>query len=136
MALVFAVLIAIPQPRVTIAGTSSEDVAKKTEEALEAFKNYLIEKKKEALEHGKALLKKTDEEIEVLEAKAAKASGEAKTAYDEEIKSLKQKRDKAGKKFDELENASKDSWEAAKQGFAEAYEALYEAYKEALTKFK
>jgi uncharacterized protein YukE len=134
-ALMAALVISVPPFTPASGGTTSGDVAQKTEEAWQTIKAYLVEKKKEAVEHGKVLLEKTDEEIAALEAEAADASGDAKTAYQKEIKNLKQKRDVAVEKLDELGNASVDSWDSAKNGFAEAYKALYDAYKEALTKF-
>ncbi|MBC2734289.1 MAG: hypothetical protein HF981_08030 [Desulfobacteraceae bacterium] len=96
----------------------------------------MVEKKNDAIEHGKVLLDKTDAEIDVLQAKADEASGDAKVAYQKEIENLKQKREVAANKLDELEDASADSWDDAKDGFTEAYKALYDAYKEALANFK
>lgn len=136
MALVLATALANPLSMSAVAGTTSEDVARQTEDAAKTFKNYLIEKQKEAAAYGKTLLEKTDREIDALSAEAGEASGDAKDAYRETIDDLNQKRALAAKKLDELENASEDSWDAAKNGFAEAYEALYDAYREALVKFK
>ena len=134
-ALMVALVISVPPFTPVFGGTTSDDVAQKTEETLQTIKAYLVEKKNEAVEHGKVLLEKTDEEIAALEGEAADASGDAKTAYQEGIKNLKQKRAVAAKKLDELGNASGDSWDSAKNGFAEAYKALYDAYQEALAKF-
>lgn len=134
-ALMVALAISVSPFTPAFGGTTSDDVAQKTEETLQTIKAYLVEKKNEAVEHGKVLLEKTDEEIVALEAEAADASDDAKTVYQKEIKNLKQKRAVAAKKLDELGNASGDSWDSAKNGFAEAYKALYDAYKEALEKF-
>jgi hypothetical protein len=111
-------------------------LAKETKEAFEAFKAYMIDKKNDAVEHGKVLLNKTDAEIEKLQAKADEASGDAKVAYQKEIENLKEKRSAAANKLDELEDASADSWDDAKDGFAEAYKALYDAYEEAVANFR
>ena len=46
------------------------------------------------------------------------------------------RRSAAATKLDEFEDASADSWDDAKDGFTEAYKALYDAYKEALANFK
>ena len=70
-----------------------------------------------------------------MEVKADKASGETKTRYQQEIKVLKEKRANAAQKLDELENASADGWESAKEGFTRAFKDLYDAYKEAVEKF-
>lgn len=135
MMFVVVLLMAVPYPGSALAGTSSEDVARHTEATLKTFKAYLLEKKKEAVAHGKTLLEKTDDQIEALEARAERAAGDTKAAYRETIDTLKQKRAVAARKLDELGDASGDSWDAAKQGFSEAYKALYDAYREALAKF-
>ena len=76
---------------------------------MEAFKAYMVGKKNDAVAHGKDLLKKTDGEIDKLQARADEASGDAKFAYEEEIENLKAKRAVAAKKLDELGDASADS---------------------------
>jgi len=134
--LITALLIALPLAGPALGETTSEDLAKETKEAFEAFKAYLIDKKNDAVAHGKDLLEKTDAEIEKLQAKADEASGDAKAAYEKQIDNLKEKRAVAAKKLDELGDASADSWNDAKKGFTEAYQALYDAYKEAVANFK
>ncbi len=134
-ALIVTLLVAIPLTGPALGETTSEDLAKETKEAFEAFKAYMIDKKNDALAHGKVLLDKTDAEIDKLQAEADEASGDAKVAYEEEIENLKAKRAVAAKKLDELGDASADSWDDAKEGFTEAYKALYDAYKEAVANF-
>jgi peptidoglycan hydrolase CwlO-like protein len=131
-----AFLIAAPLTGSAIAESTSDELAKETKEAYEAFKAYMIDKKNDAVAHGKDLLKKTDAEVDKLQAKADEASGDAKDAYKETIDDLKEKRAVAGEKLDELGNASADSWDDAKEGFTEAYKALYDAYKKAVANFK
>lgn len=134
-ALIVTLLVAIPLTGPALGETTSEDLAKESKEAFEAFKAYMIDKKNDALAHGKVLLDKTDAEIDKLQAEADEASGDAKVAYEEEIENLKAKRAVAAKKLDELGDASADSWDDAKEGFTEAYKALYDAYKEAVANF-
>ena len=134
--LVTALLISVPLAGPALGETTSEDLARETKEAYEAFKAYMIEKKNDAVAHGKDLLKKTDAEIDKLKAKADQATGDAKVAYQKEIENLKEKRAVAAKKLDELGDASADSWDDAKEGFTEAYQALYDAYKEAVANFE
>ena len=133
--LIAALVIAIPLSGPAIGETTSDELAKESKEAFEAFKAYMVEKKNDAIEHGKVLLDKTDTEIDVLQAKAEEASGDTKAAYQKEIDNLKHKREVAAKKLDELEDASADSWDDAKNGFTEAYKALYDAYREAVANF-
>lgn len=134
--LVTALLIAVPLAGPALGETTSEDLARETKEAYEAFKAYMIDKKNDAVAHGKDLLKKTDAEVDKLQAKADQATGDAKVAYQKEIENLKEKRAVAAKKLDELGDASADSWDDAKEGFTEAYQALYDAYKEAVANFE
>lgn len=49
---------------------------------------------------------------------------------------LKKKRAQAAVKLDNLENSSADAWDSTKDGFADAYKDLHDAYKEAVGKFK
>ena len=124
------------QPMPVIGKTTSSEVSKKTEEAWETFKAYVVDQKDEAVADGNKLLKKADAKIEELEADAARASGDAKVEYEKSIKKLKEMRSDAAKKLDDLGNSSADAWDSAKDGFAKAYKDLHDAYKEAAGKFK
>jgi gas vesicle protein len=134
-AVIAVFVIAIPLSGPALGETASNQLAKETKEAMEAFKAYVVEKKNDAVAHGKDLLKKTDGEIDKLQDKADEASGDAKIAYQKEIENLKDKQKLAAKKLDEFGEASADSWDDAKDGFTEAYKALYDAYKEAVANF-
>jgi uncharacterized protein YukE len=136
IAIIAALVITIPLSGPALGETTSDELAKETKEAMEAFRAYMVEKKNDAIEHGKVLLDKTDAEVDVLQAKADEASGDAKVVYQKEIENLKQKREVAANKLDELDDASADSWDDAKDGFTEAYKALYDAYKDAVANFK
>ena len=136
LTLIIAFLIAVPLTGSAIAETTSDELAKETKEAYEAFKAYMIDKKNDAVAHGKDLLKKTDAAVDQLQVKADEASGDAQKTYQESIDDLKEKRAVAAEKLDNLGNASADSWDDAKEGFTEAYEALYDAYKKAVANFK
>ena len=60
-----------------IGKTTSPEVSKKTEEAWETFKAYMVDQKDEAV---------ADAKIEELEGDAAKTSGDEKVEYDKSIK--------------------------------------------------
>ena len=122
-------------PTHVIGKTTSTDVSEKAHDTREAFKAYVIDQKHKAVEHGKELLKKSDNKIEEMESKAAKASGDTKAQYQESIKKLKKMQANASKKLDELDKSSASTWDSAKHGFAEAYKDLYDAYHEAVKKF-
>lgn len=130
------VMLVFALPVTTTATTSSKDVSKETSEAWETFKDYLHDQKHEAIEHGKDLLKKADAKIADMEAKADSVADDAKGEYRESIARLKKLRAEAGKKLDGLENSSSAAWDSSKEGFAKAYQDLYNAYKDASAKFK
>jgi peptidoglycan hydrolase CwlO-like protein len=133
---VIAMVIIFSLPLPVIGQSVTESTHTEMQEAWQAFKAYLIDQKHEAIAHGKELLQKADTRIEELESEAAKASGDTKTRYQQEIKNLKEKRANAAKKLDELEDASADAWDSTKEGFVKAYRALYDAWHEAVEKFK
>lgn len=135
-ALVAAFLLSVLPLQPAVAGTTSDDVASKTEDWMHTFKGYMLEKKKDAVKYGKELLDKSDRLIDELENKTEDASGDAKTAYAKAIKDLKQKRAAAARKLDAMGDATQDSWDDAKKGFSEAYKALYDATKSAIKEFK
>lgn len=76
-----------------------------------------------------------DADIKKLRAKADKASANATLEYKSQIETLKQKRERAGKKLDELKSASDDAWEDLKKGLESATSALGNALKSAAARF-
>jgi len=120
----------------TAAQTTSADVSKKTGEAWDTIKAYGADKQKEAVAHGKELMKDAGAKIAQLEDKSAKASGDAKARYEKEIKALKASRDQASAKLAEMEKSSASAWDATKNGFADAYKDLHQAYGRAVAQFK
>ncbi len=118
------------------AQTTAADVSKKTGEAWDTIKAYGADKQKEAVAHGKELMKEAGAKIAQLEDKSAKASGDAKARYEKEIKALKASRDQASAKLAEMEKSSASAWDATKNGFANAYKDLHQAYGRAVAQFK
>ncbi|MGH8724810.1 MAG: hypothetical protein ACREU1_08110 [Burkholderiales bacterium] len=134
--IITVVLAAVLGQPPALAQTTAKDVSKKTAEAWDTLKSYTVDKKNDAVGYGRKLVRDTDRKIKELEGKAAKASGEVKAQYDREIKDLKARRAKASKKLDEMGKATGAAWDSAKDGFADAYRELHEAYDKAAAKFK
>ena len=130
--ILLAALLSFP----ALAQTTSGDVSKKAAEAWATVKSYSAEKKDEAMAYGSSLVRETDRQIESLEKHAAKASGEAKTQLERELKDLKAKRAVAAKKLDEMGKAGGAAWNDAKDGFADAYRDLERGYERAAKKLK
>jgi len=123
-------------PPLALAQTTTKDVSKKAGEAWDAVKAYTVDKKKDAVAYGRKLVRETDAKIDALEREAAKASGEVKAQRDRDIKELKAKRAQAAKKLDEMGKATASAWDSAKDGFADAYKDLHQAYDKAVKKLK
>lgn len=94
-------------------------------------KSFTVETKDAALDTGKQLVRETDTKIKELQDKADKSSGDAKSAYERSIKDLKEKREAAAVKLDELGKASGSAWDSTKKGFADAYKDLQQSYDKA-----
>ena len=136
LGIIAAVLAVVLYQAPLVAQTTAKDVSKKTADAWDAVKAYTVEKKNDAVAYGKNLVRETDGKIKQLEGKASKASGDTKALYEREIKDLKAKRAQASKKLDEMGKASGAAWDSAKNGFADAYKDLHEAYDKAVAQFK
>jgi len=119
-----------------LAETTAKDVSKKTGEAWDTVRSYTVDKKNDAVAYGKKLVRQTDQEISALEKRAANASGEAKAQFQADAKELKAKRAEASKKLDQMGKSSSAAWDEAKNGFADAYKDLQEAYDKAAKKLK
>ena len=90
-------------------------------------------------EYVQKLHAKLDEwsaEIDKLKAKADKTSAESRIEYQNQIKNLKQKRQEAEKKVDELRSAGEGAWEDLIAGVQLSWDTMEEAVKSARSKFK
>ena len=133
---VFALAAMLTSAGIAPAQTSSQGVGKKAGETAEAIKDYAVEKKREAVDYAKKVARKMDTEIKELETKASKATGEAKVKSQQQIAELKKKRAAASKKLSELGKATASSWDAAKQGFIDAYKDLRDSLDKAAAELK
>jgi hypothetical protein len=127
--------VVLHQPAPSEAQTAT-DVSKKTAEAWQAFADYTHAKKNDAVTYGKKLIQDSDKKMKQLEGQAAKASGDVKAEYNKAIKDLKAKHAEASKKLDEMSKASASSWDATKQGFADAYKDLHQSFDKVAAQFQ
>lgn len=74
-------------------------------------------------------------EIDKLRAKADRADAEAEIALNREIDNLRDKRNQARQKLDELSSAGEDAWEDIKTGVEAASNALGHAVRSAQSRF-
>ena len=121
------------------AQTSTKDVTQKAGETGDAIKNYTVDKKNDAVAYGKKLVSDLDVKIKDLEIQLSRdvsaAGADAKRQVNE-LRQLKTIRAETAKKLDEMGRASSESWNSAKQAFADSYKDLQKAYDDAIAKVR
>ena len=90
----------------------------------------------EYIEKFKTKLDEWDSEIDELEAKALKASADIKYELEDQLTSLRLKRDLARLKMTEVKDASEEAWVDIKEGADEAWGSLKEAIEKAWSHYK
>jgi len=89
----------------------------------------------EYIEKFKEKLDEWDTDIDELEAKAQKAKAGMKNELDDQITSLRLKRDLASLKLSEIKDASEEAWEDVKGGAEDAWADLKDAMGKAKSHF-
>jgi len=89
----------------------------------------------EYIEKLKNKLDEWDADIDELEAKAGKTKADVKFELEDQITSLRLKRDIASLKLSEIKDASEEAWEDVKQGTEEAWSNLKDAIEKARSHF-
>lgn len=90
----------------------------------------------ESVSKAKEDLNLLDARIGELEAKANKKTGEVRREFKERISGLRDSKDKAERRLDELRQASKPAWEDVKEGVEQAWHSLSDAVDNAAERFK
>lgn len=102
----------------------------------ERIKGYAHTEKKEAVKDGKKVLAEIDGKIKDMKKQAAQAKGETKAAYERELTDLRAKRAEAEKHLNHMQKAGGDAWHATRDGFANAYQNLHEAFEKSAAALK
>ncbi len=95
-----------------------------------------MKNREEYIDKLAAQLKEWSVKIDELESKARAAKADVKTGYGNQIRQLKDKRDTATQKLQELKGASSDAWETLKAGTETAWADLRNAVTAAKERFK
>lgn len=119
----------------TLAQTSTTGATKKPADS-ETIKGYTVEKKNEAVAHGKKLMGELDVKIKDLEGQVSRDMSAAGADAKRQLNDLKASRAETAKKLDEMGKASSQSWNNAKQAFADSYKDLHKAYDDAVAKVR
>ena len=92
---------------------------------------------KEAYEKKlEAQLKEWEAKLDLLSAKAQKATADARIKYENELESLRSKRAAARKTLEELGKRSENAWEDMKVGAEKVWDEMSKAIDKAATRFK
>jgi chromosome segregation ATPase len=83
-----------------------------------------------------AKLEEWNAEVDILAAKAGKASSDVKNEYNEQIESLKANQAGARQKIEELRHSGESAWGDLKSGIDLAWTAMGEAIDSARSRFK
>ncbi len=100
--------------------------------AAEKMSAYAHERKAEAVAEGKRLIAETDKKIAEMKKQTLHSSAEAKAAHQANMKELRQKKRQAGVQLARLQRSSVETWEATKEGFANAYQAMRASFDKAV----
>ncbi len=95
-----------------------------------------MQKREEYIDKLAAQLKEWSVKIDELEARARSARADMETEYEKQIGQLKEKRDEATKKFQELKGSSAEAWDTLKSGAESAWAEMKNAITTAKEKFK
>jgi chromosome segregation ATPase len=119
--------------------TTSEDVKQETMEAIEALKNYSIEKKDAAVSEVKVALEDLDARIDRMQNGIEKKWDEMDQASRDKAKetmqALRKKRNELSEWYGGMKHSSAEAWTDVKDGFVKGYEALANAFDEAENEF-
>jgi hypothetical protein len=97
----------------------------------EKISSYAHERKAEAVAEGKRLIAETDKKIAEMKKQTQHSTAEAKAAHQANMKELRQKKKEAGAQLAKLQRSSVKTWDATKEGFANAYLAMRASYDKA-----
>mgnify|MGYP003401633899 CR=1 FL=1 len=97
----------------------------------EKMASYAHERKAEAVAEGKRLIAETDKKIAEMKKQTQHSSAEAKAAHQSNMKELRQKKKEAAAQLARLQRSSSKTWEATKEGFANAYQAMRTSFDKA-----
>jgi Skp family chaperone for outer membrane proteins len=97
----------------------------------EKIAEFAHERKAEAVAEGKRLMAEADKKLAEIKAQTEHSTAEAKAAHAANMKELQQKKNEARQQLAKLQKASSQTWDATKEGFANAYQAMRASFDKA-----
>ena len=119
---------------------TSEDVKKEAKEAMETAKTFAQQQKEEYLQQIEGKMKEFDRDMQELLVKAqfraTDLKEESKAQFDQSMEELRNKKQAAAEKLNELNSASGKAWEDIKSGMDSAMDELSKAFDRARSHFE
>lgn len=94
------------------------------------------EDRKEFEKHARKELQSMDKKIKALKSKISRLEKDARKDYDAMLADLEQKREHAGKKWEEIKKAGSEKWDQAKADLNSALKELKESYDRAASRME
>ena len=115
--------------------TTSKDVKQETKEALQAIKSYSFEQRDKAVKEVKAVLNHMDARLDRMQGRVEKKWDEMDQASREQLsntmKTLREKRNQLSEWYGGLQQSSSGAWDHVKEGFIEGYDSVASAFDKA-----
>jgi chromosome segregation ATPase len=119
--------------------TSIEAVKQETQDLIKTLKAYGADQRDEAIRKTKAALDDLDQRIDALQKHFDeswhKMDKVARQKAHDSLEALRSQRSQVAKWYDRLKSSSADAWEHMKNGFSDAYRALYDAWEKSEKEF-
>jgi len=114
---------------------TSADVKKDTQEVVDTAAKQRAQQREEYLTKLKGKLDELDTEINTWQKKAENAGVEARKGMEENLKKLREQREKAGTQLKQVGDASAASWDQVRVGMDNAWDDLSKAFDKARKEF-
>jgi flagellar motility protein MotE (MotC chaperone) len=119
---------------------SIEEIKQETQELIQTLKAYTADQRDEAIKKTKTALENLDRRIDALEARIDNNWDNMNKAAREKartsLKALRKQRTKVAEWYGSMKSSSAGAWKHMKQGFSDAYNALYQAWEKSEKEFK
>lgn len=118
---------------------SVEAIKQDTQDLLESLKAYGADQRQEAVEATKTALEAADKRIDTLQTRLDDnwdtMSEAAREKAQASMKALRERRTQVAEWYGSMKTSSESAWDEIKEGFAQAYQALDEAWDDTVQAF-
>lgn len=114
---------------------SIEAVQQETQALIAALKDYGANERDKAMQQAEQAMKRLDQRIDALQSRVdrhwTEMSAAAQKSAREDLKTLRQQRILLAERYGSWKSSSASAWEHMKHGFANAYQAMQDAWEKA-----